>query len=309
MSVRYLFLPAFLVLLLAACGQSKNPAPYKHYGLHGGADSAGVHTVSEGDTVWNISQRYEVVMQDIIYVNNLHPPYNLAVGQRLKLPPPQNYRVRAGDNLYAVSRTFNISQTELARMNRMKAPYVIRPGDRLRLPSVAGRVYREPDSAAGAASRTAAAPMPPKRKASAKIASQIAQKTPQRAGGTFMWPVNGPVISSYGAKEGGLHNDGINIRTRRGAHVKSAENGIVVYTGRDLEGFGNLVLIRHADRFMTAYGHLDGIKVKKGDQVRRGQTIGTAGSTGSVTSPQLHFEVRRGTKALDPQKYLGSQKS
>lgn len=215
-----------LSLLLTACGPSKTPAPYTHYGLHGGADSAGVHTVSEGDTVWNISQRYEVVMQDIIYVNDLHPPYALAIGQRLTLPPPQTYRVRAGDNLYAISRTFNISQTELARMNRMKAPYVIQPGDKLRLPSAAGRVYREPAQSSTVASRTV---KPAKRKASAKIASQVAKKTPQRAGSRFMWPVNGPVISSYGAKSGGLHNDGINIKARRGSSViapKTASSSI-----------------------------------------------------------------------------------
>lgn len=305
---RFPVLPAFLALsvLLVACGPSKTPAPYTHYGLHGGADSAGVHTVSKGDTVWNISQRYEVVMQDIIYVNDLRPPYALAVGQRLTLPPPQTYKVRAGDNLYAISRTFNISQTELARMNRMKAPYIIQPGDKLRLPSVAGRVYREPAESRNVASRTVT---PSKRKASAKIASQVAKKTPRRAGSRFMWPVDGPVISSYGAKSGGLHNDGINIKARRGSNVASAENGIVVYTGRDLEGFGNLVLVRHADRWMTAYAHLDRIKVSKGDRVKQGQMIGTVGSTGGVSSPQLHFEIRRGTKALDPKKYLGSQKS
>ncbi|HRC27652.1 MAG TPA: M23 family metallopeptidase, partial [Alphaproteobacteria bacterium] len=128
---------------------------------------------------------------------------------------------------------------------------------------------------------------------------------PPRAGGAFSWPVRGRLLSAYGPKKGGLHNDGINIAAARGTPVKAAENGVVVYAGSGLQGYGNLVLIRHRDRWVTAYGHMDKVHVRKGDVLRRGQTIGTTGSTGSVDSPQLHFEIRRGTKAINPKPLLG----
>ena len=128
---------------------------------------------------------------------------------------------------------------------------------------------------------------------------QIIGKTPAREG-KFIKPVGGKIISSYGTKKDGLHNDGINIQAARGDAVRAAESGIVVYTGGQIEGYGNLILIRHADQYVTAYAHLDKTLVKKGDKVKRGQTIGTVGATGSVDKAQLHFEIRKGTKALDP---------
>ncbi|MBU0800307.1 MAG: M23 family metallopeptidase, partial [Alphaproteobacteria bacterium] len=125
-----------------------------------------------------------------------------------------------------------------------------------------------------------------------------------RTNGRFEWPVMGRILSSYGPKSGGEHNDGINIAVPAGTPVRAAENGTVVYPDSELKGFGNLVLIRHADRWMTAYAHLGSMNVRSGTKVTRGQTIGTVGSTGSVDTPQLHFEVRRGTEALNPEIYM-----
>ena len=127
---------------------------------------------------------------------------------------------------------------------------------------------------------------------------------PPRSGRTFSWPVRGRVLSTFGPKADGLHNDGINIAARAGAPVVAAENGVVVYAGNELKGFGNLLLVRHADGWMTAYAHLDKALVKKGQKVTRGQAIGTVGSTGGVSQPQLHFEIRKGTQAVDPAKFL-----
>lgn len=127
-----------------------------------------------------------------------------------------------------------------------------------------------------------------------------------RAGGLFMWPVNGKIISNFGPTANGLHNDGINIAAPRGTPVRAAENGVVVYAGNQLRGFGNLLLIRHADGWVTAYAHNDTLLVKKGDQVKRGQVIARVGSTGNVSSPQLHFELRKGTEAVDPKPMLGA---
>jgi murein DD-endopeptidase MepM/ murein hydrolase activator NlpD len=134
-------------------------------------------------------------------------------------------------------------------------------------------------------------------------------ETPEPRGGSrFQWPVRGAILSDYGPKPGGLHNDGINISASRGASVVAADNGVVAYAGNELRGFGNLLLIRHADGWMTAYAHLDDMLVERGAKVSRGQKIGTVGSTGNVSSPQLHFEVRRSNRAIDPRDHLGSEK-
>lgn len=134
------------------------------------------------------------------------------------------------------------------------------------------------------------------------------QAPPPRTG-TFSWPLLGRLVSGYGPKAGGLHNDGINIAAPKGSPVRAAERGIVAYAGNELRGFGNLLLIRHSDGWMTAYAHLDRLLIGRGEVVDAGATIGTVGSTGSVDSPQLHFEIRRGSRALDPMLYLPRQTS
>lgn len=122
----------------------------------------------------------------------------------------------------------------------------------------------------------------------------------------FRWPAKGRIISDYGSKPGGSRNDGINLALPEGADIKAAEDGTVIYSGNELKGYGNLVLVRHDDGWVSAYAHASELLVKRGDQVRRGQTIAKVGATGSVTQPQLHFELRRGNKAVDPMKYLAS---
>jgi murein DD-endopeptidase MepM/ murein hydrolase activator NlpD len=123
---------------------------------------------------------------------------------------------------------------------------------------------------------------------------------PPRTAGRFLWPVKGKLVSGFGPKPDGMHNDGLNIQAAKGTAVVAADNGVVAYAGNELRGFGNLLLIRHADGWITAYAHLDRIDVARGAKVKRGQSIGTVGQTGSVSSPQLHFELRKGTQAVDP---------
>jgi murein DD-endopeptidase MepM/ murein hydrolase activator NlpD len=127
---------------------------------------------------------------------------------------------------------------------------------------------------------------------------------PARGGRTFQWPVTGRVIATYGEMGSGLRNDGLNIAANKGTPIRAAENGVVVYAGDEIKGFGNLLLIRHADGFTTAYAHCDALLVNRGDTIRRGQVIARVGDTGHVSKPQLHFEIRKGTQAVDPQEYL-----
>ena len=124
------------------------------------------------------------------------------------------------------------------------------------------------------------------------------------SGAQFTWPVTGPILARFGAAGKGLHNDGINIAAPAGTQVRAAGGGVVAYAGNELKGFGNLLLIKHADGWTTAYAHNDKLLVAKGDTVVQGQVIAVVGRTGNVDRPQLHFEVRKGTQALDPQTYL-----
>jgi len=333
-----LLLPLILTGCLTPTGKQK-PVDVVTYGANGGAGSAGIHTVLSGDTVYTVSQRYHLPVREIISLNNLSAPYKLPQGFRLKLPPPNEYRVHTGDTLNAVSKLFGVSLSETAKLNSLSEPYVLKSGQILRLPVPQPKLQEEfatnpappsfgndveqtsvpvqvgavesealpPPSAAQPQTfppQPTAKPAPQQPKVVAASTPSVAPKIPARAGSRFMRPVEGKIISGYGPKDGGLHNDGINIKAPRGTAVRSADNGVVAYTGNELQGYGNLVLVRHADRWMTAYAHLDKTLVKKGDIVKAGQSIGTVGSTGQVDSPQLHFEVRRGTQALDPALYL-----
>ena len=140
-------------------------------------------------------------------------------------------------------------------------------------------------------------------------AKAIARKAPRKTVSTyrkskFIWPVKGTVVSNFGVVGKGRRNDGINIKAATGTNVKAADKGVVAYAGNELKGFGNLVLIKHSDGYITAYAHNQRLYVKKGQKVLRGEKIATVGSTGSVNSPQLHFEVRAGKKAVNPRTYL-----
>jgi murein DD-endopeptidase MepM/ murein hydrolase activator NlpD len=123
--------------------------------------------------------------------------------------------------------------------------------------------------------------------------------------GPFVWPVQGKVIGAFGSSNEGLKNDGINIAAPSGAPVVAAADGTVAYAGNELRGFGNMILIRHDGGFVTAYAHNASLLVKKGDKVKRGQTIARVGQTGAVFGPQLHFEIRKGTQPVDPMSFLG----
>jgi murein DD-endopeptidase MepM/ murein hydrolase activator NlpD len=121
---------------------------------------------------------------------------------------------------------------------------------------------------------------------------------------SFRWPVRGRVITAYGAKTNGKANDGINLAVPEGTPVKAADDGVVAYSGNELKGYGNLVLIRHANGYVTAYAHASELLVKRGDTIRRGQVIAKSGQSGEVASPQLHFEIRKGSSPVDPLQFL-----
>ncbi|MFC3226675.1 peptidoglycan DD-metalloendopeptidase family protein [Marinibaculum pumilum] len=274
--------------------------------------------VQSGDSVSIIAARYGLDTREIIVANNLSPPYTIYPGQRLHLPQPKLYVVEGGDTLSGIAAGLGVEMAALAARNGLRAPYRIYPGQALEVPD--GRAIRTvaaaPARAAADASlpsarraaspapRAAGNPAPAAKPAPAPAPRKAVAAPPPRSGKPFGWPLTGQILSRFGPKEGGLQNDGINIAARSGDPVRAADNGVVVYSGNELAGFGNLLLLRHGDGWVTAYAHNERLLVKRGDTVNRGQIIARAGRTGSVSSPQLHFEIRQGRQAVDPLDHL-----
>ncbi|MDA0231459.1 MAG: peptidoglycan DD-metalloendopeptidase family protein [Proteobacteria bacterium] len=270
------------------------PAPSRESADEASSDLGAVQ-VQAGDTVYALSRRHHVGVRDIIRANRLEPPYKLAIGQSIRLPRAQYHVVRAGETLYGLSENYDVDMSAMVRANNIPAPYRLVVGQRLRLPGASAKVAQ--DIPPAAVQTAAAAPRKQVRKG-------IPGKPPPLAGKYFLWPAEGALLSSFGPKEGGLHNDGINFSVPRGAPLRAAENGIVAYAGNELPGYGNLLLIRHDGGWMSAYAHNDTLLVSRGDEVKRGQIVSHAGSTGNVASPQAHFELRRNGKPVNPEKYL-----
>jgi murein DD-endopeptidase MepM/ murein hydrolase activator NlpD len=223
--------------------------------------------------------------------------------------------VNSGDTLYSLGRRYGLSHKAIAQANGIGAQSSLRVGQRLSIPSAAptstarGGPFSPPPThraeAPAAPATTASAPQAEKAAAVTAV-DETEEARPLGGSPQFRWPVRGRVISGYGAKANGQQNDGINLAVPEGTEVKAAENGVVAYAGNELKGYGNLVLLRHADGWMTAYAHNSQLMVKRGDNVRRGQTIARAGSTGGVASPQVHFEIRKGSTPVDPTQYLAA---
>lgn len=286
---------AALCLMLSGCYFSDGGIRMFNSGVWFG-ETPSVVSVRKGDTLYSISRRYNVPLKDLIEANNLRPPYNLNVGQTLRLPAAQYHIVKKGDTLYSIAREHNLDVASLTRKNNLQAPYTLYVGQKLALSgSVSGTSYKQ--SAVKSATN--------KTSVSNKRASHTSNYTPPKnRTAKFMWPVKGMVISGFGVIGKGRKNDGINIKAARGTAVKAADKGTVAYAGNELKGFGNLILIKHPDGWITAYAHNDKLLVRKGQKVIKGEKIATVGSTGGVNSPQLHFEVRAGKKAVNPRKYL-----
>lgn len=278
--------------------------------------------VGKGDTVYGLAKRHRVSMRAIIEGNRLAPPYHLRVGQRLVLPRGTEHRVVKGDTLSGIAQRYDVDFYSLARANDLAPPYTIRLGTFLRIPTAPARI-QVATAPATAASRpapvTAAKPPPPVTasppKPSPPVKTVMAPKRPKKPAAIpkppprrkesgFVWPVKGRVIAGFGTQAKGLQNDGINIAAPRGSPVRAAESGVVAYAGNELRGFGNLLLIKHSGGWISAYAHNDELLVKRGGKVRRGQAIARVGSSGNVGKPQLHFELRKGKRAVDPRKHL-----
>lgn len=229
------------------------------------------HIVKAGETGIAIARAYGLTWRDLIALNQLKEPFVLAVGQRLRLSPqftPVPAAAPPSQTLEQRARAFDISIDD---------------------------VMTGGQPAAGRPTPNGSDPRP----APLPVVTGTAP--------AFRWPLPGRIISGFGAKPGGRFNDGVNLKASTGEAVRAAGDGVVAYAGDAIPGFGNLLLVKHAGGWVTAYAHNEALLVARGARVKAGEVIARAGQSGAVAEPQLHFELRRGRTPVDPARVIGGR--
>ncbi|MBU6140753.1 MAG: M23 family metallopeptidase [Proteobacteria bacterium] len=244
-----------------------------------------------GDTLHSISRDHHVSVRDLISQNNLTPPYAIKVGDRISIPSAIYHKVSVGETLYSISRLYEMKINQLVEMNDLKEPYSVKVGELI-------KISKNPNPPVEVAKK-----IEEKKDTAAVSKPNFVERALDKLN-HFSWPIRGQVTSKFGPKQGGLYNDGINIKAKEGSEVKASEDGTVAYVGNELKGYGNLVIIKHSGGWITAYAHLKNSTVKRGEKVAKGGKIGLVGSTGNVDSPQLYFGLRKGRDAVNPEAYL-----
>lgn len=264
---------------------------------------SGFYIVNKGENLTVIARKTGVPFSTLARMNGLSSPYVLQVGQKLALPtsaaggatPPPAAAPAYSQQTVSAAPQAAVTVTNLAPLgSAASAPASAAATAAPAAPAAAATAAPAPPVSAPISNPPQTASLPP-----------VPLPEPPKSGKGFIWPVKGEVIADYGTTSKGQHNDGINIAAPRGTPVLAAEAGVVAYAGNELRGFGNLLLIKHEGGWMTAYAHNDTLLVKRGDVVKRGQKIAKVGDSGGVSQPQLHFEVRQGTRAVDPGTVLG----
>ncbi len=273
------------------------------------------YIVQQGDTLRGIGNRTGAGSEAIALANALTYPYVLRAGQRLMIPAGRYHEVMSGQTGIAIANAYGVRWGDLITENALVEPYVLRVGQRLRLPANA-RVASAPprpatledraaafdpgigDLAGGGARPPVTTPQPP-------VSRPVAGGQVGRLAGNLAWPIDGRIIARFGRQGAGKVNDGIDIAAPLGTPIRAAADGTVVYSGNEIRLFGGLMLIDHGEGLVTAYANAGRLDVAEGARVRRGQIIGASGDSGSSASqPQLHFEVRRNRRPVDPLGYL-----
>jgi murein DD-endopeptidase MepM/ murein hydrolase activator NlpD len=299
------------------------PAPYRlRPGCKIVVPESAVHTLQSGESVSQVARRYGVSVSAILYANSISDPDMVRAGQRIKIPVSGEQAMAS----YLLVTPSPVAKSSAAKKGDAYNSGIDREAERELLASAretssarprqkpeAGQYSGDPDAAYSPRRDSAngvGGPLltgRPKQYASVEPTARVpsnSESSKPIASNQFIWPVNGRVISGFGARLNGLHNDGINIAATSGAPVQAADNGVVVYAGNELAGYGNLLLIKHSNGFVTAYAHNSKLLVGRGDSVRQGQVVAHVGKTGDVDLPQLHFEIRRGERAVNPKRYL-----
>lgn len=264
--------------------------------------------VESGDSLLRIALKHDLTLREIASINNIKPPYNVYIGQNIKIPLKNNnsnnrtknvaknkdyYIVKRGDNLYNIAKYNNISVNELIKNNNLKKPYNIYAGQKLFFNKQQVQQV--------------------KKEQKTEIKQEVKQeekkqelvvKTEKKSNAMFMWPVKGEVIKTFGKQKSGETSDAIHIKADKGTPILAANKGEVAYAGNELKGYGNIIIIKHDNGWLSIYGYCDTINVKLKDKISKGQQIATVGQTGNINEPQLYFTVRKGRVAMDPIQYL-----
>ncbi len=238
------------------------------------------------------------------------------VPDAVTVPGGRLHTVKSGETGITIAKAYGVPWSQVVALNKLKAPYVLEVGQKLMLPSAKQVAQMSMEDRAKAFDLniddiiTGGAPAAPAPKAATPKPGTAPKPAPPPATGPappFGWPVDGRILSGFGPKPGGRFNDGVNLKASQGAAVRSAGDGTVAYAGDAIPGFGNLILITHANGYVTAYGHNEALLVARGKKVGRGEVIARAGMTGAVTEPQVHFEIRKNRTPVDPVKIIGGR--
>ena len=262
----------------AAVQLAENPAVTASPSLVAVPPNAYVHVIESGESLYTIARRYDVTAQSIVQANGFTSPDKIYVGQKIVIPGRADLLAAKGPAkpLAGDDRTI-VPDTKMAMVDST----VPTP--------IASDALEEDEAVVETAEQS-------------KPLVQPAVEPTLSGADKFRWPVSGRVLVDFAASKG----TGINIEAPEGAAIRAAENGQVIYVGDGVEGYGNLILIRHPNGYVSAYAHLKESRVQKGDVVSRGDQIGIAGMTGSAKRPQLHFELRKGATPVDPIPLLAS---
>ena len=277
--------------------------------------NAFTHTIQSGESLYTIARRYNVTTQAIVQANGMSSPDKIVVGQSVIIPGMK----KAGESVPTQVATASLGPSAMpsrpAALTPVSGDGTLRPNgqsaskplDQPTAPKAetpqATAPQKQPEQPVQQPARQPqqlANVQQPKQAAAPK--AQMPLEEPAASGDKFRWPVSGRVITDFATSKG----TGINIEVQEGSSVKATENGTVIYVGNGVEGYGNMILIRHANGYVSAYAHLKESRIDKGATVKRGDTIGAAGMTGSVNKPQLHFELRKGATPVDPMPLLAS---
>ncbi|WP_439575029.1 peptidoglycan DD-metalloendopeptidase family protein [Phreatobacter sp.] len=275
---------------------------------------AASHQVTSGETLSSVARKHGVTRASLAQANGMAPNASLRIGQTLRLPgaaAPAAVAARPAPAAVAARPAPAAVPTPVARQDQARrtvAAVQATPAGRQAdprptaaiPPAEPARAASRPSPAVALQPDVANAPAPQAETPAAEAPAAAAAAPASDRAPQFRWPVRGRVVAGFRAGT----NDGIKLSVPEGTAVKAAEDGVVAYAGNELRNYGNLVLVRHSNGFVTAYAHNSRVNVRRGDQVRRGQTIAQAGQTGNVSSPQVHFEIRRGATPVDPMSML-----
>ena len=249
------------------------------------------YKVIKGDNLYSISKKFNIPIQKIIKSNKITSPFKIFPNQKIFLPRNKVYTVKKGDTLYSISRKFKTDLFSLSVLNKLNNVNQIKVNQKILIPDyiLKPKKIRQKEK-------------PLQKTENKKIIKK--KLLTNKVDTDFIWPIKGKILNNFGSETPGFFNDGINISSNLGTSVKASLDGEIVYSGNEIPGYGNLILIKHSKNWITAYAHLEKIVKKKGNYVKKGETIGLVGKTGNVSEVQLHFEIRKGKEAVNPLKYL-----